>query len=558
MGVPDVYAVRGIYESLGVRSDGTSNALPPKMTLASGFGACNPGDKLTGSSTGAVGRVIQKTGNNIFFYYQTTAEFTTADTVKNEHNTDTNNNTRACTAITKNESKDITNNFLIDDGQRDGYYGLGSIRRKPGVPTPAKEILVIFDYFTAAGGNYFTVNSYNTLNYENIPSYISRITDPSGFEPDGEYELADAVDFRPYVHSLHDVSAALDPTAATNVSSIAAQPFAYATEEFTSARAVTFDLPKSGTGLSTTAFSHYLPRVDIVSLSTGGQLEISTGVAAEEPVAPSVATTNMILHTLNIPPYTRDISQVEVRSEDHRRFTMRDIGRIQGRVRNLERVTSFNILEQSTSLRSITDADGIERFKSGFVTDNFRGHKTGDVHHPDYKNSMDQEFGSLRPEFNSRNVDITYNANLSTGCEKTGDLITLPWSEVNYVNVDKASQREFVNPYDVVLFRGNINLAPTGDQWFDTRRLPAINMVTEGDYDAVVAGVSIGTVWNNWQTDWSGVNPAGDPGGRRVRTVPEGRRWQGGTANRPFVNNSWMGRFANVFINRNRRDPIEP
>ena len=72
----------------------------------------------------------------------------------------------------------------------------------------------------------------------------------------------------------------------------------------------------------------------------------------------------MILHTLNIPPYTRDISQVEVRSEDHRRFTMRDIGRIQGRVRNLERVTSFNILEQSTSLRSITDADGIERFKS--------------------------------------------------------------------------------------------------------------------------------------------------------------------------------------------------
>ena len=43
-----------------------------------------------------------------------------------------------------------------------------------------------------------------TLEFENIPNYIPNITDPNGLEPDGEIELGDAVDFRSYVHSLHD------------------------------------------------------------------------------------------------------------------------------------------------------------------------------------------------------------------------------------------------------------------------------------------------------------------------------------------------------------------
>ena len=42
--------------------------------------------------------------------------------------------------------------------------------------------------------------------------------------------------------------------------------------------------------------------------------------------------------------------------------------------------------------------------------------------------------------------------------------------------------------------------------WFDTQRLPSVRRVAEGDYEAVLAGVgnALGTVWNNWQTDWTG------------------------------------------------------
>jgi len=519
LGVPDVYAVRAVFES----NDAT-DALPPKLTVASGFGG-NPGDRITGSVSGAVGKIIQVTGTSIFFYYIGSIEFTTSDTITNETSTNTSTNSRVCSAITI-DSKDITNSYLVDDGQRDGYYGLGSIKRKSGKPIPTGRILVIFDYFTAASGNFFTVDSYSDLEYENIPNYIPNITDPNGLEPDGQIELSDAVDFRSYAHSLVDVSAALDPTSATDISSVTAQPLLQATEEFTSSRAVTFDLPKSGQSLTTTAMKHFLPRIDKISLSSDGDFIVSEGQPADEPAAPTTPSNSILLHTTYLPAYTADLQRIAVVSEDHKRFTMKDIGRIQGRVKNLERVTSLNALEQQTSLTQIQDADGLDRFKSGFMTDNFRGHKTGDVNHIDYKISVDRTTGTLRPQHNSKFVDLSLNTGASSGYVKTGDMITLPFTEEPYVTIDKASSTEFVNPYDVVLFNGTVDLSPSRDLWFETERLPAVRRLVEGDYDTVLSGVrnSLGTVWNNWQSDWLGepVTTVREPTNRTVTSPTPG------------------------------------
>ena len=107
---------------------------------------------------------------------------------------------------------------------------------------------------------------------------------------------------------------------------------------------------------------------------------------------------------------------------------------------------------------------------------------------------------------NSRFVGLSINTSQSNNYQKTGDLITLPYTEEAYVNIDKASTTEFVNPYDVVLFNGTVSLSPSRDMWFDTERLPSVRRTVEGDYDTVLAGVenALGTVWNNWQTDWTG------------------------------------------------------
>ena len=56
---------------------------------------------------------------------------------------------------------------------------------------------------------------------------------------------------------------------------------------------------------------------------------------------------------------------------DNRRYTMRDIGQLEDRIENLERVTSLSLLEVSTEALRIEDEDGNNRFKSGFFVDNF-------------------------------------------------------------------------------------------------------------------------------------------------------------------------------------------
>jgi hypothetical protein len=201
---------------------------------------------------------------------------------------------------------------------------------------------------------------------------------------------------------------------------------------------------------------------------------------------------------------------------------MKDIGRIQGRVKNLERVTSLNALEQETNLQNIKDADGLDRFKSGFVTDNFRGHRTGNVLHPDYKIGVDRKTGTLRPQHKTRFFDISLNTDKSTGYTKTGDLITLPYTETAFITIARASSTEFINPYNIVIFNGTVTLSPSSDIWFDTTRLPGIRRVVMGDYDAVLAGAenAMGDVWNNWQSDWVG-EPTETTVSREITTLAE-------------------------------------
>ena len=43
------------------------------------------------------------------------------------------------------------------------------------------------------------------------------------------------------------------------------------------------------------------------------------------------------------------------------------------------------MLEQSAQSLQIQDADGFDRFKNGFIVDNFTGHSIGDVGNVNYK-----------------------------------------------------------------------------------------------------------------------------------------------------------------------------
>ena len=59
-----------------------------------------------------------------------------------------------------------------------------------------------------------------------------------------------------------------------------------------------------------------------------------------------------------VPAYTLKPSDVEITILDNKRYTMRDIGKIDRRVNTLEYYTSLSLLEKEASDRQVVDSTG--------------------------------------------------------------------------------------------------------------------------------------------------------------------------------------------------------
>ena len=69
-------------------------------------------------------------------------------------------------------------------------------------------------------------------------------------------------------------------------------------------------------------------------------------------------------------------------------------------------------------------------------------------------------------------------------------------------------QRELKILIQFSLSDGICTLDPSGDEWFEVNRLPALIINRDGNFDQLVAqvGNAMGTVWNSWQTQWTGTS----------------------------------------------------
>ncbi len=508
LGVADAYKIRGIYEGV----DGTP--LPPNTTLTSVTGTFQVYETIVGQTSGARAIILKVgSGTPTYYYYTNADKFSDGEVVVGQTSVAYGTTGTAAGQTLSQGSPNITSRYYFDDGQRDGFYDTAKISLKPGAPIPTNKILIVFDYFTGSGGQFYDVESY-PVEYKDIPVYSPNKVDLGGNEPDGTYELSDAVDFRPSVGQVLGTATfgtgAADPAAPINLSNSTSgatvAPFAYVTgRTWSGTGASVLDTPLPG-GSLVGDISFYVPRIDKVFLHQDGIFQIATGNPELSPTRPKALDGGMEMFQLNIPAFTKNLQHVKIRSQDHRRFTMKDIGKINNRLTNIERITSLSLLEKDTQALQILDADGFDRYKSGFLVDNFRGHKIGDVNHPDYNVGIDTKLGLLRPKSYSQYFDIELNTTNSSNYQQTGNLITLPYSQISYVNQDKASRAINVNPYHVFAFIGDVLLSPETDIWQDTDQLPTVRINREGNYDAVLAENvnSLGTIWNAWQTTWVG------------------------------------------------------
>ena len=516
LGRADVFNVGAILDS----EDTSSDASLPTLTLESVQGTFQRGERITGATSGAVGIVVNPT-TPISYYLQNgvgATDFSASEKI-------TGSSSEATATITSKAagSRVITNNYLLDTGQRDNFYDISRLELKPGFAKPRGRLLVVFDFFSHSSGNFFSVDSYTDIagrmGYDDIPTYTATRVDPDEPEPTGEFNLTDCLDFRP---TAENITGASDTIA--NVDTITGHSFDFKHRQFDGAGASVVDTPKPNT-LGTVDFEFYLNKIVSVFLSATGKFEIVEGVSAENPVEPKEIEGSMKIATMFVPAFTFRPTDINIRRERNQRFTMKDIGKLQNRIQNLEYYTNLSLLERDAESFEVTDANGLNRFKSGFIVDNFAGHRVGDVKNKDYSCAIDQENKELRPKCVMRAAELeetvsSDNERAGLGYQKTGDLLTLPYSEEVQSQNPYATRTEKILPVYQPNWVGLLQLSPEGDEWFETEEAPDLIINVDGNYDAVLTANEnrLGTIWNAWETQWSGVISS------RVSTGQEGNR----------------------------------
>ena len=368
---------------------------------------------------------------------------------------------------------DITDRFIFDNGQRNTYYDVGTIKIKPGAAKPTGPIRILFDYFTHGAGDYFSVESYNDIDYKDIPNFTSG---------DVTYSLRDCLDFRSRIND--------------------------AGTSFTGTGASVTEFPDFENDVITD-YEYYLPRIDKLVLDRSGRIRIVKGISSLNPAEPPTPSDSMVLYIHKQAAYVFDITKdITIFPVDNKRFTMRDIGRIENRVKNLEYYTSLSLAEKDTQIFQIKDAQGFDRFKNGFIVDSFTGHGIGDPTSIDYSVSIDYNKNEARPLHEARSIKLAEQAN-STAARTAnnyvlaGDLYTLPYTEEAFISNTKSSKSVNLNPFNVVLFSGKLTLDPPSDIWFNDKRCPDIYRDSQGNYDSLLADAkakgTYGTVWGSWR-----------------------------------------------------------
>ena len=358
-------------------------------------------------------------------------------------------------------SIDVTGSFTVDSGITAEYYGIGKLIKNSGVIID-RPIQVTFEYFEHSNGDYFSVDSYRNVPYRMIPN-----------------GMADVLDFRPRV---------ADDGSWTGTGKSIPEPIS--SQQFFSCD-----------------ISYYLGRRDLVVVRSDSKYEVITGDAAVSPRLPTnVPENSIVIAEINYAPFCANINMVQIEQKFTKRYTMKDIGAIDTRLKDVEYYTALSLLEKKTQEQKITDAFGQDRYKNGFLTDAFERHENGFVDHPDYSNSIDPVAQELRPFFVPNNIKM-YEAKPasrgSQGYTVTGDLVTLPYTTTPLVTQLLASKAELINPFAVYGFKGVTTLFPSEDNWIDTQQLPDIQIRKEGSFNTIQSLASkagiLGTQWGAWQ-----------------------------------------------------------
>ena len=354
---------------------------------------------------------------------------------------------------------DVSSIVTLDNGQRDNYYTNGRVVLRSGQSTPTYSVQVVYKHFNHTTGSFFAVNSYSSIDYEDIPDHT--------FAGGTTVNLRDCLDFRPVIDS--------------------------------GVVGVRFELLQSS-DLVEADVTYYNYSQNKLVVDTAGQLKFISGNESLTPDFPAHPDNSLELYRITLAPYTLNGRDLITKQIEHRHYTMKDIGILEKRIDKLEELTSLSLIELDTANFKVLDASGNDRTKSGFFVDNFSTHLYSDTSNPNYRASLDPAKKALRPIHETNAVDLAFaDADVAqSNVVRKGDNIYLYYDEQEFINQNVASRLESVMPLWSIKFKGNLKLSPASDNWIERQYNP----------DQVVTVTILDTtgslLWDTQTWNWGG------------------------------------------------------
>lgn len=364
---------------------------------------------------------------------------------------------------------DITDQFTLQVNTTETTYNESKLQFTGTLPGNAnirwKYRVNYFEHNTASNLGYFDVDSYRQLissgviGYEDNPTFVA--------SNKSEYPLFGSFDFRPLSLSGEVTGETVPVIGSTAV----------------------FDI------------EYYQPRTDLLCVNKDGLVYTKSGEPSDTPRPPRIDDDAMALYEIYFKPYTYSINDISVKYIENKRYTMRDIGKIEERIKIVEYYTALSLLEKSAQDMSIKDQNGLDRFKNGFIADNFKDYQAADLTSSDFRAALDRKGRELRPSFTPRNKNLVPVRDESD-CRFIGTLAMIDFDSVLVSEQPYATKHISVNPMFQFKLKGEMVLLPNMDVWSDTTRLPELTVNVDTGVEeirklATAAGV-LGTQWGSW------------------------------------------------------------
>lgn len=375
--------------------------------------------------------------------------------------------------VSEDPGTDITDQFTLSTNHKDSVYEESQLIYSGTIPSNQNirwsYRVIYLDHNLSSHLGYYTIDSYRNLISAGIMDYRDNPIFTASNK--NEYPLFGSFDFRP-----NKIGSTIQGDTVPVIGSTAV-----------------FDI------------EYYLGRTDLLCINKAGFLYVKRGVPADKPIPPKVDDDEMALYQIYMKPYTYSINDISVKYIENKRYTMRDIGKIEERVKVIEYYTALNLLEKSAADMSIKDTNGLDRFKNGFVADNFQDYQAGDILSSDFRASMDRKRRELRPSFTARNKNLVPDR-ANSKCRFIGTMAMIDYDPVLVDEQPYATKHISINPYFQFKKSGKMILLPNMDVWSDVTRLPDLTVnVDTGAEDLKKLAEASGLLGKHWGA-WADLN----------------------------------------------------